>query len=442
MGRSLFELLEPRCLMSAAPHADAGNTLNKALNLGLFARRTVHHTETVGASDAADYFKFTTTGNTRLTISLKTPIQFGHLALLDSVGDVLATTPGSRLMPNIGAGVWYVEVTASLSSVRYNLTLQSTPLSAKAKPKFVSPALLISNTRLPTFPAGFAVFANSQTQFSTASDRTITANIPITFSDPAYLNLAGISTINSVVKIGPGALSGTTGLIATNPGSGSVLVTGGNGSVIFPGGGGGAITIPNPGTGTGTPVDPSTISPGNPLNINTGDVTLSSGTLTLSPGATVGGTTIPAGDNVTLSAVTVSFASSSITVNSTARLILPATVSPALASLATAITIDPQTKTYISFPDFFVTAPILINAVTGDLSLRRRHPLPQHRTFRHPQSHLHRPRRHDSDQGRPHYPHRLYQQRLRLRLHRRNHRPLYSHHNHRPRHRRLWRYPH
>ncbi len=99
------------------------------------------------------------------------------------------------------------------------------------------------------------------------------------------------------------------------------------------------------------------------------------------------------------------------------------------ADLAAEAAYGHQTNTIITTPDFSITAPIVINAVTGDLSLHRRRPLFHDRAFAHPISPSPARRYAHANQRRRHHLHRRNQQRQFHHLHRRNHRPPCSRHN-------------
>jgi hypothetical protein len=174
MKSRLIQSLEPRRLMSAAHQFDAGNTLDSAYNLGTVIQRTVHHSESLGAADSADYFKITTPQPAHLDLSLKTPIQFGKLALLDSAGNTVASTPASHIASDVGPGVWYIEVTGSLSSVRYSLTIKSSSSSAKPQQTFADPQTPFVAPSKRVFGPIAIVARNARP----SADRTITAYDP------------------------------------------------------------------------------------------------------------------------------------------------------------------------------------------------------------------------------------------------------------------------
>ncbi|MDB5297074.1 MAG: hypothetical protein JWO31_3057 [Phycisphaerales bacterium] len=148
-----FEALEGRQLMSAAvpafdPAADAGDTVAAAVSLGVADKAKFAPAQTIGSTtDAADYYSFTVTANTAITVKLKAggkPAKqvLPALSLTNPAGQAGVAAGKKSGKQILGPGTYYVGVTgtpaAGTSGVAYKLSIATKP-SPKKGPTFTDP---------------------------------------------------------------------------------------------------------------------------------------------------------------------------------------------------------------------------------------------------------------------------------------------------------------
>jgi hypothetical protein len=142
---------------SVNPVDNAGNTLATANDLGTLSSTAVSSTDWVGTTDANDYYKFTLSGQSTLSLGLAGMSANADVELLDASGNTLAsgTNSGSSdeaLSATMDAGTYYVRVYSNSGSTNYTLSLLATAVAPvpdnPTDPVTISSRDLVSLTQL------------------------------------------------------------------------------------------------------------------------------------------------------------------------------------------------------------------------------------------------------------------------------------------------------
>ncbi|MEB3885592.1 pre-peptidase C-terminal domain-containing protein [Lyngbya sp. CCY1209] len=199
----------------------AGNTFETARNLGaISAAQTIP--EWVGNLDDYDYYQFTISPNSSVSLNLSGLAANADLYLYDSEQNLLdgsynSDTTDDAITASLGGGTYYALVYQGSDNTNYNFTLSATPLT-------YSPANLVGNTEPQTKNIGalgatqtFTDFVGSQYgiesdkedfyQFTLAEDATVSlslgglsANADLTLHNSEGYRVASSSNFTTVAE--------------------------------------------------------------------------------------------------------------------------------------------------------------------------------------------------------------------------------------------------
>lgn len=149
-GRSkLVESLEDRRFLSASPVSaalavDPGNTSAAALDLGTIDKVKTVQADTIGAGDAADFFKFTVTQKTTFSATVKGVGKPGKLVkptlvLTNAAGTAATDKKPTGSKQTLGPGTYFVRVGGQESGTAdYKLTVSTKTYKGKRAATFTS----------------------------------------------------------------------------------------------------------------------------------------------------------------------------------------------------------------------------------------------------------------------------------------------------------------
>ncbi len=120
----------------------AGTSVATAVNLATPTSTGTTYTDWVGTADPSDYYKFTLTSPSIVSLTLSGMSNSNSLYLLDAAGNTITSTSGSSPHSNNGvtttdytslvdvlaAGTYYTDVTTNSSGTGYSLAVAATPI--------------------------------------------------------------------------------------------------------------------------------------------------------------------------------------------------------------------------------------------------------------------------------------------------------------------------
>ncbi len=173
----------------------AGNTFETARDLGAISAAQTF-ADWVGGLDGNDYYKFSVSPNSSVSLNLSGLAADANLYLYDSEQNQLLSSENSdaandTITASLGSGTYYALVQQSSGNTNYNFSLSATPLT-------YSPGNLVGNTEPQTKNIGalgaaqtFTDFVGSQ--YGIASDKNDFYQFTLAEDSTVSLSLGGLS---------------------------------------------------------------------------------------------------------------------------------------------------------------------------------------------------------------------------------------------------------
>ncbi len=130
---------------------NAGNTLSNAKNITVNSTPSSYQ-DWVGFADTNDYYRFSLTNTTNLSLSLTGLSANADIQLLDINGSLVASSTNTGITPEsitaqLAIGTYFINVLPNLSSTNYNLTVSATNIVSDWFSQNLYDAELISTAR-------------------------------------------------------------------------------------------------------------------------------------------------------------------------------------------------------------------------------------------------------------------------------------------------------